>query len=391
MSDFLLSTRRKFQRVLFAEGMMTGIAVGAYAAAILVLLARARIIPYYGWVFDIFCPLFIFSVIFGLLQLRKTPSKATCIALTEDATHAGGRLLVDNLPGAAAWPKPQGVCPHVPFHPKWGFLPALALLTLVWFIPERWFAAALPPEQSPLLDVTAEIKNELESLKEEEKLEPEVLETLQEELARIEAAANPTEPAATLEAVDRLQARVQALLDLNSETLKHIAEQNPALAQLAQNPEAAKALQQMLQENSSGQCPNGEEIPGQPCPGEGEGEGTGEGEGEGEGEDGDGKPGKGGTSRGRGDAEMRWGKDAEMKDSKFKDQTQKADPKKAEGEQKVGQSISDEDPAKNATHTGGYGTTAIGGRSAGASVSHPVSPQHRGTVKRFFEMERKEP
>ena len=80
-----------------------------------------------------------------------------------------------------------------------------------------------------------------------------------------------------------------------------------------------------------------------------------------------------------------------MNGAEFKDHATDADPRKSEGEQKIGQSVSDEDPAKNMSRTDGYGQTAIGGRSAGASVSRPVSPQHRGTVKRFFEMERKEP
>ena len=387
MSDFSLSTRRKFQRVLFAEGMMTGFAVGASAAAILILLARARVIPSYGWIINILCPIFTFSFFFGIIRLRQTPSRAACLALTEDASHAGGRLLIDQLPGADAWSKPVAVCPHVPFHPNWNFLPALLLLILAWFVPERWFAASIPPVTARFPEVTAELKNELETLKEEEKLNPEDVQALQEELARIEAAANPTDPAATLEALDHLQTRVQILRDLNAETLKRITEKNPTLLQLAQSPEAAQALQQMLKECGAGQCPNGEEQPGAPQPGEGEGGGEGEEGGDGEGD----KPGKGGVSRGRGDAEMQWGKDAQMNGVEFKDHATDADPRKSEGEQKIGQSISDEDPAKNMSRTDGYGQTAIGGRSAGASVSRPVSPQHRGTVKRFFEMERKEP
>lgn len=369
---------------------MAGVAVGACATAILVLLARARVVPFLGWGTTVVCPLAVAGLVGGLLNLRKTPSRKACIALTEDATRAGGRLLIDHLPGADAWPRPQPVCPPVPFHPQWRILPALALLILTWFVPERWFAAAVPPPQATFPDVTAELKNELEQLKEEEKIDPETIEALQEELARIEAAAKPTEPAATLEAVDRLQAQVLALLDLNSETLKRIAEQNPALAQLAQNPAAAQALQQMLQESGSGECPDGEERPS--GAGAGKGEGGDESEGEGEGEEGEGNnPGNGGVSRGRGDAEMTWGREAQMNGSEFKDHATEANPQKTEGEQKIGQSISDEDPSKNADHSGGYGTTVIGGRSAGAGISHPIAPQHRGTVKRFFETERKEP
>ena len=88
---------------------------------------------------------------------------------------------------------------------------------------------------------------------------------------------------------------------------------------------------------------------------------------------------------------MQCGQGAPVNGAELNDHATDADPRTRDADQQIGPSVSDEDPARNMSRTDGYGQTAIGGRSAGASVSRPVSPQHRGTVKRFFEMERKEP
>ena len=58
---------------------------------------------------------------------------------------------------------------------------------------------------------------------------------------------------------------------------------------------------------------------------------------------------------------------------------------------KVGESISNEDPAKRGVPSSPGARRAIGGRSQGASAGQNVLPRHRGTVKRFFDIERKAP
>ena len=128
----------------------------------------------------------------------------------------------------------------------------------------------------------------------------------------------------------------------------------------------------MLEESCAGSCPNGEERPG----GEGECEEPGE------------VPGAGSPERGRGDAEMSWTDPSELGESKYDDSAKELKPGKNAEEGKLGESISQEDPtAKGAASR--RGAAAIGGRSAGTSIKRTVAPRHRGTVKRFFETERK--
>ena len=145
-----------------------------------------------------------------------------------------------------------------------------------------------------------------------------------------------------------------------------------ALARIANDPEAAEEFQKMLDESCAGSCPNGEERPG----GEGECEEPGE------------VPGAGSPERGRGDAEMSWTDPSDLGESKYDDSAKELKPGQNAEEGKLGESISQEDPtAKGAAAK--RGAAAIGGRSAGTSIKRTVAPRHRGTVKRFFETERK--
>ena len=92
--------------------------------------------------------------------------------------------------------------------------------------------------------------------------------------------------------------------------------------------------------------------------------------------------------RGRGDAEMSWTNPAELGESKYDDSAKELKPSNNAEEGKLGESISQEDPTANGAASR-RGAAAIGGRSAGTSIKRTVAPRHRGTVKRFFETERK--
>ena len=145
-----------------------------------------------------------------------------------------------------------------------------------------------------------------------------------------------------------------------------------ALARIANDPEAAEEFQKMLNESCAGSCPNGEERPGE----------------EGECEEQCETPGAGSPERGRGDAEMSWTDPSELGESKYDDSTKELKPSKNAEEGKLGESISQEDPTAKG-EASRRGAAAIGGRSAGTSIKRTVAPRHRGTVKRFFETERK--
>jgi len=368
-------TRRAYRRALAAEGALLGALLGGACAAAAVLAVRALAHPAPAWTPALALAIPLASLAGAFLNLRRTPSRGACAALTEDATHAGGLLLVGDLPGAEAWPRPAPVAAEVPGRLRRHLqkcIPVAAALAFAFAAPAGWFAAATPPAAPRAFpDVTADLRNALDDIREEELLDPETAEELAEELKRIEASADPSDPGAALDAADRLRERMAALLELNDASLKRVAKDKDALARVAEDPEAAQEFEKMLEESCAGSCPNGEERPG--APGEGEERGVG----------------AGAPERGRGDAEMSWGNPAQLGDSTYKDRPTEAKPGENPDEEKVGESISQEDPTANAPLAERGASAAPGGRPAGASVSRNVAPRHRGTVKRFFETERK--
>ncbi len=369
-------TRRAYVRALAAEGALLGGLWGCFAAAAAVLALRALLHPAPAWTPALLAAIPSASLAGALLALRRTPSRGACAALTEDATHAGGLLLVEDMPGADAWKRPVPVAAEVPVRLRrhiFKFIPAFAAIILAFALPADWFAAAVPPAPRTFPDITADIRNEIEDIREDESLEPETIEKLADELKRIEAAANPSEPGETIDAAERLREKVATLLELNSETLKRISQDADMLKQAIQDPEAAKDFQKMLDESSSGSCPKGEERPGEKM--ELALMGTG--------------PGAGSPDRGRGDAEMSWTDPSKLGDSRYDDRGRKLKPGENAEVVKVGESISEEDPTLKGTPAA-RPATAIGGRSSGTSVNRTVAPRHRGTVKRFFETERKQ-
>lgn len=367
-------TRRAFIRALAAEGALSSLLWGCVASAFAVLALRALSLHAPVWTPAVLAAIPIASLAGALLALRRLPSRGACAALTEDATHAGGLLLVEGMPGADAWKSPEPVAAKVSvsLRPRlFALIPALAALVAAFMVPKGWFAAAESPAPKVFPDITADIRNEIEDLREEETLEPETVEELAAELKRIEESADPTDPGAALDSAERLREKIASLLDLNSETVKRLAQNPDALARLAIDGDAAKEFQKMLDESCAGSCPNGEERPGEPCEGEGCEYG----------------PGAGAPERGRGDAEMSWTNPSELGDSSLDDRATEVRPGENAEEGKIGESISEEDPTAHGA-AAKRGAAQIGGRSTGTSVNRSVAPRHRGTVKRFFETER---
>lgn len=374
-------TRERFLRAFAAEGAVVGLVWGGGIVAAASLALRALVHPAPAWIPSLLAALPVAAAAGSLINHRRAPSRAACAAMTEDATHAGGLLLVDGVPGAEAWPRPSPVAAEVPGRalrhlPK--AIPVLAALAFAFAAPAEWFAAAAPTPTRTFPDVTSDLRNAIEDVREEELLAPETVEELSEELKRIEASADPSDPGAALDSADRLRERLATLLELNDANLKRVAKNPDALAAIASDPAAAEELKKMLEESCSGSCPYGEERPGE---GEGQGEGRGEGEGIGSGD----------PQRGRGDAPMAWGDQSRMDGSEYKDRAAEPKPGAGGDEEKTGESISKEDPTAKSLAPRRAGGPAPGGRSTGRTLNRTVSPRHRGTVKRFFDTERKNP
>ena len=159
---------RAFRRDLLARGALRGVAIGAAVAACGLLAARAFLSPLPPAAFAMFTAVPICALACALFALRRAPSRAMCLALVEDASHAGGLILSKDVPGAEKWPRPVPTAPYVPS--TWrraipGALAALAALAAVAAAPDDWFAAGAPQPPAPAVpDVTTEIKNELAEL-----------------------------------------------------------------------------------------------------------------------------------------------------------------------------------------------------------------------------------
>ena len=382
---------RAFRNNLLAGGALRGVAYGAAVAACGLLAARAFLSPLPPAAFAVFAAVPVCIAACVLCALARAPSRAKCLALVEDASHAGGLILAKDVPGSEKWPRPAPVVPDVPS--TWrraipGALVSLASLVAVAAAPDSWFAAgASTPPAAAFPDVTTEIKNELAELEKAKSLDAEEVKALQEELARIEKEADPSSPGKTLDAVDAVREKLDALLDIDARAEKRLLPMDSSFASLATRPDGAEQLKKMLDESYEGRCPhcgaklgNGEdECNGDCCTEEAEAMGTAQ------------KPGSGDVSRGQNDAALNFGDEAQLGASKLKDLAEKAELAGNPSETKIGESISSEDPAKRGAPSASGARRAVGGRNRGASASQLVLPRHRGTVKRFFDIERKTP
>lgn len=379
--DFPRRLRRAHLCARLSEGVVEGFARGAFASTLILLVLRAFSVPSAGLpVLALAGPIIIGIAFHAIRALKLAPSPAAARALADDLSHAGGLVLVAGLPGAEAWTPPPA--PPIRVWPRLGRRLCVAALAAacafaVAAAPADWFAAPAKPAANPA-PLTEELRNKIEVLRENETLPPEELEECERQLDRIEEAADPANPAETLAALERLENRLTALLDLDAETRRRLAPpnalgENQASGQCAND--FAQALSDMLANAPSTDDPTEDWD----CDGEGEGGGEGEGEGE--------SGGGGDPTRGRADAPIDW-KDATKPDGvHFRDEAERPNHQPGTQLEKIGESISDEDPLRNAPSSSGRVHTRIGGTATGAAVSRPISPRHRATVKRFFDPE----
>ena len=134
---------RAFRRDLLAGGVLRGFAVGAALAACGLLVARAFLSPLPPAALYVFAAVPLCIVVFALRALSRAPSRAKCLALVEDASHAGGLILAKDVPGADAWPRPEPAVPAVPSTWRRALPGAIASLAALAGDPFERRAAAL--------------------------------------------------------------------------------------------------------------------------------------------------------------------------------------------------------------------------------------------------------
>lgn len=318
--------------------------------------------------------------------------------------------------------------------------PVLFLLLTCWIAPR-----SLPNVTSNPTDVSGEeitrLTQLLEELKENQVLEKEEEETLREEINRL-AEATRYQPLTheNWETVDALRQRMEMNLDERRAELARLAGSAAALERaLASDGENESdetrsmrdRLQEMLEQanlvggggggaqsnQANGEARQGNGDPRQPgefrlpedpealaqalrelqdvidaemkklaqagmcsqC--QGNGEPCAECQGN-QGRDGDGLPGRGGVSRGRADAEMSWGEEADQQGVRFKEMLFPKGIPDPEGELiKIQMAAPNADPAAPGARAGG---NAGEGGTGGEAWKQTLRPRHREAVRDYF-------
>ncbi len=188
-------------------------------------------------------------------------------------------------------------------------------------------------------------------------------------------------------------------------SVKELAEQLQKSGQLkipgdpGKRQQLLSELKEFLQEEamrSNSVCENcqGKGMGKKPGGKAGQGEGEGEGEGEDEGQEGKGegqakgnRPGKGGTSRGRGDAELTWGVENEKEGIKFKETVLPPGFKEMPKEEilRLTKKDPEADPAASAPRDGSRDQTDTAGSQ---SWNRSLKPRHQQVIRDYFKSDK---
>ena len=97
-----------------------------------------------------------------------------------------------------------------------------------------------------------------------------------------------------------------------------------------------------------------------------------------------GMPGRGGINRGRGDAQLVFGKESDAQGAKFTDQVLQSSANDPEQSELIGVTVG-RPGSENASSGNGGASTLQTGNAHGSAITQPILPRHRGTVTRYFE------
>ena len=355
---------------------------------------------------------------------RAAPTLDQCRARLDAASHAGGRVLCEGLPGAEAWPAPDAEPIPAPVYAPGVhrlLLPlGVCLVAVSLLLPDSLFRRALPRTQTPgLSPLVAAQEEKIEDLLAQDLIPPEEAASLREWLEQLADNPEALSSPATLEALDHLSAdldrRAAAAAAANASGTAQPMAETPSIAPQIDSldSDARKLLESLAALDptdprcSTGSCDNAKEALEQllkenaeqlakeqalcqtcgksGCEGHGEGEGYGQGEGKGEGEQGEDGLGSGGVAKGPGSAELVYGLPIETRDTgedhALRSSAPNADPNDtALVDLSASAPNAPDAPAKTAP-----GALSGSGAPSGTTHSAPSLPRHQSAIREYFE------
>jgi hypothetical protein len=420
---------------LFLDVWPAWAAASLIAAGLVVLICRLLVpaaAPHLPWLW--LAPVLAALPAF-VICMRRAYGPAEIVALADSLTGGHGTLLALHETNDSVWPESalaaRAYTIPLPRLRPWRKLallpPALALMAAAFWLPQR-----LPQASDTILsnDIAGNLTTTLAELKQQELVTPVEEEKLQEEIERLRRSAEERVDASAWEAADTLRDKMVAEVSAKQDAVKWAQESlaryaaaskggasTDALA-AAQVAELTAALERLKQQGLLAGAPadlqkmlSGGKLPtdaaslrelmaaldkhltgksqkigdlarlgkafGRFDPSEfknGAGEGTGA--------DGEGRPGRGGITRGRGDADLTWGKETAAFD-KFKTT---ALPPGAARSPDDWAPVADmmgapEEAAVLSTSSAGRQYADVAGSTAWRRT---LAPRHQSAVKKYF-------
>ncbi|MCX5685195.1 MAG: hypothetical protein NT049_16165 [Planctomycetota bacterium] len=397
--------------------------------------------------------------------LRRRPSARSAYALVDRVSSCGGLVMAASETPLGAWESqvPPLRAPTLRWRDRRTpvLFAAACVFAAISFAVPQWFVAAAIGNPLRVEKEVADLKDQIEALKEEKILTPEQAAELEERLRQTAEAAKGEDPAKTWEALDHINevtakaarasaeealreaeklSRAEALAEgLANDASKldpaALAEGMKELAKMVDQATAeSAALKEGLSKELSEACKSGSLKPGQcgdlakalgECreglaeslkkladaklidaelagrcvglmPAEGAGEGLAAFLKDAGGENAglssleqinlwlDGAPGRGGVTRGRGDAPMTWKDPSSKEGAEFKEEALAPGAGSLKDSRLMGVSVGAPtvEAAGGPAKSGALNETPSGGGSANTRT---VLPRHRGAVQRYFE------
>lgn len=419
---------------LFLETWPNWAAASLLLAGVVALICRVFVpaaAPFLGWLW--LAP-FVAAIPVLILGLVRRYQPAEVVAVADSLGGGNGALLTLLEHPDSAWSRSRLIdtaaafaLPRLrPWRKLAVLVPAATVLAIAWWLPQRVPPAGM--NAALARDIAADLTNTLAALKQQDLITPAEEQRLEEEIERIRRAAEKRVDASSWEAMDALRERVVAGLAEKQNALKWAEQSLGRYAAGAMSgasgdqakalsSELARALEKLAQSGvlngvspellamlKAGELPadaatlaqltaalSGELASANARMGQlaelGEGFGRFDPAdfpiGSGKGMDGDGPPGRGGITRGRGDAELTYGQETARHD-RFK--AQALPPGAARSPDDWAPVVTLPGAPQEAAQLGSSAAARQYSAAAGQSAwRRTLAPRHQSAVKKYFE------